>query len=123
MAKTTQDQIDEGMAKAANPPKKIKFAFLESDEAEKLMKRADENASSPLEKSVLNSLWEINQGKSSLHRLAFDEDPRNVNTYQSLWIPKRNLLPDEILKRISLQDDLVAAITLGRASMVSAFGR
>lgn len=121
--KTTQNQIDEGLAKAANPQKRIKFAYLEPAEAEALAKTADENASSPLEKSVLNSLWDINQGKSSITRIAFDEDPRNVNYYQSLWIPKRNQIPDEILKRISIQDDLVAAIWMGRANHISSFGR
>lgn len=121
--KTTQDQIDAGMAKAQATTRKIKFSYLEPEEVEVLAKKANDNAASPLEKSVLNSLWDINQGKSTLHRLAFDEDPRNVNYYQSLWIPKRNQIPDEILKRISIQDDLVAAIWMVRANHVSSFGR
>jgi hypothetical protein len=45
------------------------------------------------------------------------------NTYQSLYRRKLRLLPDEVLKRIALQDDLVAAIVNTRSQMVSAFGR
>jgi len=77
--------------------------------------------SSPLVKSVLNVL---NGGKAdSIERLAFDTNPYVNNTYQALYRRKLRLLPDDLLKRISIQDDLVAAIVNTRSQMVSAFGR
>lgn len=77
--------------------------------------------SSPLIKSVLNVL---NSGSSdSIERLAFETNPHTNNTYQSLYRRKLRLLPDELLKRLAIQDDLVAAIVNTRSQMVSAFGR
>lgn len=77
--------------------------------------------SSPLVKSVLNVL---NSGsQNSIERLAFETNPSINNSYQSLFRRKLRLLPDEILKRISIQDDLVAAIVNTRSQMISAFGR
>jgi hypothetical protein len=46
-----------------------------------------------------------------------------VNTWGGLWKRKLRLLPDEILKRISIQDDLVAAIVNTRSNQLMAFGR
>lgn len=77
--------------------------------------------SNPLVKSVLNVL---NSGRGdSIERLAFETNPAVNNTYQSLYRRKLRLLPNELLKRISIQDDLVAAIVNTRSQMVSAFGR
>jgi hypothetical protein len=75
---------------------------------------------SPLIKSVLNVL---NGPGDSIERLAFENQPWTSNTYGGLWKRKLRLLPDEILKRISIQDDLVAAITNLRSHQVKAFGR
>jgi len=75
----------------------------------------------PLVKSVLNVL---NGGsEDSIERLAFDTQPHNANTTAGLWRRKLRLLPDDILKRIGIQDDLVAAILNTRSNHVAAFGR
>lgn len=78
----------------------------------------DDNRSR-LTKSVMNIL----DAGGSIERLAFEVNPAANNTYQSLYRRKLRLLPDEVLKRIALQDDLVAAIVNTRSQMVSAFGR
>src|ERR1700690_916833 len=61
----------------------------------------------PLVKSVLNVL---NGPGDSIERLAFEVSPYTQNMYGGLWKRKLRLLPDEILKRLAIQDDLVAAI-------------
>lgn len=76
---------------------------------------------SPLVKSVLNVL---NGGREdSIERLAFETNPYITNIYQGLYRRKLRLLPDEMLKRISIQDDLVAAIVNTRSNQIAAFGR
>jgi len=75
---------------------------------------------SPLVKSVMNLL---NGPGDTIERLAFEQDPSINNTYQSLYKTKLRLLPDEVLKRIAIQDDLVAAICNARGNQVGAFGR
>lgn len=74
----------------------------------------------PLVKSVLNIL---NGPGDTIERLAFEQDPSQNNTYQALYKTKLRLLPDEVLKRIAIQDDLVAAICNARSNQISAFGR
>lgn len=74
----------------------------------------------PLVKSVLNVL---NGPGDSIERLAFEVSPYTQNTYGGLWKRKLRLLPDEILKRIAIQDDLVAAIVNTRSNQIAAFGR
>lgn len=73
-----------------------------------------------LSKSIMNLL----DGEGdTIERLAFEKDPTINLTYQSLYRIKQRLLPDDVLKRISIQDDLVAAICNARSNQVSAFGR
>ncbi len=74
-----------------------------------------------LVKSILNVL--DGGGKNTVERLAFETDPSLKNQYSSLYRTKLRLIPDVILKRISIQDDLVAAITNARSNHLSAFGR
>lgn len=73
-----------------------------------------------LVKSILNML---NGNKDSIERLAFEADPSLANNYQGLFRQKRQLLPDIVLKRIMIQDDLVAAIINARANQLGTFGR
>jgi hypothetical protein len=73
----------------------------------------------PLMKSFLNLLGP----EDTIERLAFEQDPDYKNQFQSVYIGKVRLLPDDMLKRVSIQDDLVAAIVDARASQISAFGR
>jgi hypothetical protein len=76
---------------------------------------------SPLVKSILNVL---NGGsEDSIERLAFERDPSNNTEYAALYREKIRLIPDRFLKRIAIQDDLVASIVLARSNHVSAFGR
>lgn len=92
--------------------------FLSKDDIKAFEKEVQ--GSSSLEKSFLNLL---NGPGQTIERLAFDEDPDYRNQYQSVYKGKLRLLPDDMLKRISIQDDLVAAIVQARAAMMSAFGR
>lgn len=71
-----------------------------------------------LMKSVLNAI-----NKEELVRLAFEEDPSQHSQYQTLYKNKMRLIPDKLLKRIAIQDDLVAAIVQARQAQMSAFGR
>lgn len=73
-----------------------------------------------LVKSILNIL---NGPKDSVERLAFETDPSIRNEYASLYKQKVKLIPDHILKRICIQDDLVASIVQARQNQVSSFGR
>jgi hypothetical protein len=74
----------------------------------------------PLGKSILNIL---NGNDRSIERLAFETDPQQHNVYGSVYRGKHRLLPDTVLKRIAIQDDLVAAITNTRAAQIQTFGR
>jgi hypothetical protein len=61
--------------------------------------------------------------KTSLVRLAFESDPTERNNNGGLYEMKLRLIPDDVLKRIAIQDDLVAAIVNARANVLSSFGR
>jgi hypothetical protein len=71
-----------------------------------------------LMKSVLNAM-----NKDELVRLAFETDPSQISQYQSLYKSKMRLIPDKLLKRLAIQDDLVASISQARQAQMSAFGR
>lgn len=72
-----------------------------------------------LNKSVINVL----NGAGTIERLAFETDPDINVEYQQIYIPKTRLLSDDILKRITIQDDLTAAICGARSNQLSSFGR
>lgn len=74
-----------------------------------------------LTKSIMNVL--DGNGKNTIERLAFESDPSLKNQYSALYRIKPRGIPDTILKRISIQDDLVASITNARSNHMSAFGR
>lgn len=82
-------------------------------------KRSEEEPT--ITKSILNIL--NGSGKSSIERLAFESDPALNNTYSSVYKAKVKLIPDHILKRIAIQDDLVASIVNTRAAQLQTFGR
>lgn len=73
-----------------------------------------------LAKSILNVL---NGSKGSIERLAFEADPNYNNSVVGLYKQKSRLIPDVVLKRIMIQDDLVASIVNARGNHVSSFGR
>lgn len=87
---------------------------------EDLQKLENGPKTSPLVKSILNVL---NGPKDSIERLAFETDPTTVNQYQSIYRAKLKLIPDHFLKRIAIQDDLVAAILNARSNQIGSFGR
>jgi hypothetical protein len=86
------------------------------------LKKQEESAmpgSSPLVKSILGALGEAEQ---KIHRQAFETDPTQYSDYASIYRMKQRLLPDTLLKRVAIQDDLVAAILTARSNHLSAFG-
>lgn len=103
---------------------KIVFEYLDPNNTpdaarEKLEKGEPELPT--LKKSLLNIL---NGGENdSITRLAFERDPSRAHDFGALYYPKLQLIPDQLLKRISIQDSLVAAIAKSRSAHVSAFGR
>jgi len=71
-------------------------------------------------KSIVNILDGSSDG---IHRLAFEVDPNIANIEAGLYIAKRRLIPDHVLKRIAIQDSLVATIVRTRQNHMSSFGR
>lgn len=76
--------------------------------------------SNSLTKSILNVLDGPDQ---EVERLAFEIDPTRVNSYANVYKPKARLLPDSVLKRIAIQDSLVANIVRARQNHMSVSGR
>lgn len=72
-----------------------------------------------LEKS-LRSFVDVND---KIYRKAYEVNPQVINSFGSVYQPKQYLIPDILLKRISLQDSLVSAILLNRGTQISQFGR
>lgn len=103
--------------KRANP---VNVEFADPWTTAPMMKK-DEDGPPTLAKSILNVL---NGGREdSIERLAFESNPQQTNTYAALYKSKLRLLPDVLLKRIAIQDSLVAAIVNARSAQIQAFGR
>jgi hypothetical protein len=121
--KTVQDErIEmEAMRKTEPTPQKkkgIRFAMLSEEE----MNTANMTPIETLEKSVSNTISAIRRG-AEITRLAFEEDPKSPHMY-GIWVHKSPYqVPDHVIKRIAIVDDLVAAIMAARANHVSPFGR
>jgi hypothetical protein len=73
-----------------------------------------------LTKSILNIL---DGGENNISRLAFETDPRQFNNFAGVYHAKLKLIPDTILKRIAIQDSLVASIVRARQNHLTSFGR
>lgn len=98
----------------------VRYVMDDQEKAE-AKEDAKANKENPtLVKSIINIL---NGPKDSLERLAFAEDPTQNNVYSSVYKQKLRLLPDTLLKRIAIQDDLVASIVQARCNHISTFGR
>lgn len=109
-------EVQRSMPRAAPAPaKKMSMLILDPFEQD-----PDDKSPPTLAKSILNVM--NGPGKASIERLAFEQDPRQ-NQYQGIFKQKLRLLPDAILKRIQIQDDLVATVINTRANQISAFGR
>jgi len=72
-----------------------------------------------LTKSILNILGNNNE----VARLAFETDPTQVNNFAGVYHAKLRLVPDSVLKRIAIQDSLVASIVRARQNHLTSFGR
>jgi hypothetical protein len=111
------------MAKTPKSKQTIQFSILDpnSTPVEDLqeIRKTVEVEKSPLLKSILNVL----DGQGQIERLAFEKDPTVNSEYAALYYSKLRLLPDHILKRIAIQDDLVASICTARSNQLAAFGR
>jgi hypothetical protein len=94
---------------------------LDAEIERQLKDQADAERSTPmtLEKAITKSL----NGIGDVERLAFESDPSASNKYHALYKTKYRLIPDKMLKRILIQDDLVAAIVQVRQNQMAAFGR
>lgn len=103
---------------------KVKFVLLDpnstSSEALAKLEKVANREMSPLEKSIINIL--DGDSDDSITRLAFEKNPLQYSSWASVYEPKLTLIPDKLLKRIAIQDSLVAAIVKARSSHVSAFG-
>lgn len=91
---------------------------------EKILAKAEEDdklsSTTKLYKSILEKL----DKKSEIVRLAFEVDPNNYGAkYSSLYRARQNLLSWELIKRIAIKTDLVAAILQARQNHISSFGR
>jgi len=74
-----------------------------------------------LTKSILNIL--DGGDNSNISRLAFETDPSQVNNFAGVYHAKLRLVPDSVLKRIAIQDSLVASIVRARQNHLTSFGR
>lgn len=101
---------------------KLYLADPNNTPVEELQKQNDAvlAGSSPLVKSILNAL---SDDKDVITRLGFERDPSQTNELATIYRQKVRLIPDFLLKRLAIQDDLVAAIVHSRSNQISAFGR
>lgn len=95
----------------------IKFPKFEVTEEERLpLLKSDPDS---LEKNIKDFLGT----QSKTYRKSFEQDPTLFQNYSTIYVPKQFLVPDVILKRIALQDSLIAAILQVRGAQISQFGR
>ena len=77
--------------------------------------------------NILSSLVKTAVGsadkKRPVPRLAFTENPSQMDTYAGVFKIKRGLLPNSVIKQIRQQNFLVAGILRTRGNMMSMFGR
>jgi hypothetical protein len=99
--------------------KKGEMRITLDGDIQKELQKKEKPEKETLAKAIARTL---NQG-GEVERLAFESDPTAANKYHSVYKPKQRLIPDKLLKRIAIQDDLVAAIVQARQNQMSAFGR
>lgn len=104
----------------ANAGPLIQAAFRGPIKPEPVVINSNQSGENRLAKSVMNIL---DGSGTTIERLAFEVNPHTGGHYDTLYRRKLKLLPNEVLRRIAVQDDLVAAIIGARSNMLSAFGR
>lgn len=72
---------------------------------------------SKLYKSVMQAVSSVEK----VPRLAWESNPVNINQ-NPIYIPKRRLLPDSVIKKLALTDDLTGTIILTRQHQIRPFG-
>jgi len=103
-------------------PKKSKILFLDPAVDEDTLAKSEKGediSGSPLVKSIISAM----NRQDRLKRLAFEEDPNLPHRYGGLFFDKVALIPDRVLKRIAIVDDLVATCVNIRAQQVATFGK
>lgn len=115
-------QMTEGnLSKSESRPKKAGSISVQFADPNTTTIQVADGETPTLAKSLLNVL---NGGPGhTVERLAFETNPSVNNTYAAIFRNKIKLLPDTFLKRIAIQDSLVAAIVNARAAMIQSFGR
>jgi hypothetical protein len=103
----------------------ITFGLSETEQqsADLAKSEADRRSGSEgptLVKSIVNIL---NGSPDSIERLAFESNPTLNNRYSGIYRTKTRLVPDDVCKRIAIQDSLVSNIVRARQNHVSMFGR
>ena len=103
----------------AMPAKLIYGYGVGEEEAFKATVQPESKEPPSFAKSIVNLL----NSQGNIERLAFETDPSFNNEFLSVYKAKMRLVPDSILKRISIQDDLVATIVRTRQNHIMPFGR
>ena len=98
----------------ARKPQETQVVFLDAPKQDEGIDSRD-----LLIKSII---YELGNTSEKVDRLAFEVDP-NLHTYNSIYISKHGLIPDAVIKKIVIQDDLVAAIVHARETQMGSFGR
>ena len=75
-----------------------------------------------LMQEVINRSTSNNKNKKKVPSLAFTEDPQYMNHHAGIYKLKHDLLPDEVIKKIRVQNLLVAAILRARGNTLSMMG-
>jgi hypothetical protein len=107
------------MAKKDKTPRLI---FLDPSVNEETLAKSDRGediSGSPLVKGIMSAM----NRQDTLKRLTFEEDPNLPHRYGGLFFDKTALIPDRVLKRISIVDDLVATCVTIRSQQITPFGR
>jgi hypothetical protein len=107
------------------PKQKIIFdqaQVLQEGQNEEVIKNAQMLNGSILSSMVKTAIGSADK-KRPVPRLAFTEQPNQMDTYAGVFKIKRNLLPNSVIKQIRTQNFLIAGILRTRGNMMSMFGR
>jgi len=102
-------------------PKSVKVSFVDRLDESDMFKDETDKTVKLSKAQALNR--KLDGESNSIERLAFEVDPTNGDQYHGIYKQKTRLLPDSVLKRISIQDELVACIVQARSNQMSVFGR
>lgn len=98
------------------PLKKSNKIFISDDVKEEERGLTQDN----MMKSILKL---IGNPEDKSDRIAFTADPNQSHAFHAVFKDKVYLVPDRLLKKIAIRDELVASIVTTRANQISSFGR